>query len=283
MKIIDPHLHLFDLSQGNYQWLKPENPPFWPDKILIEKNFSEQDLVLTAPLVLAGFVHIEAGFDNQQPWREIAWLENSCNLPFKSIAMIDITLSNEVFLQQLKKLTVYRSVVGVRYILDDDALAILSDKTIHKNLESLAVHKLSFELQMPLTDTPAVDCLVEMLTLVPRLKVCINHAGWPRVAEQEPSCWLANIKRLATFEQVLIKCSGYEMADRHYPTGWPQQIISRCIESFGIKRVMLASNFPLNLFRASYQQTWLHNTELPYKPEQLQQLCFSNAQDFYQF
>ena len=44
MEIIDPHLHLFDLEQGNYDWLKPENPPAWPDKDQIRKNYSESDL-----------------------------------------------------------------------------------------------------------------------------------------------------------------------------------------------------------------------------------------------
>ena len=73
MKIIDPHLHLFDLSQGEYSWLKPECPPFWPDKSLVAKNFSEHDLRLNESLKLTGFVHIDAGFNNQQPRREIAW------------------------------------------------------------------------------------------------------------------------------------------------------------------------------------------------------------------
>jgi hypothetical protein len=60
---------------------------------------------------------------------------------------------------------------------------------------------------------------------------------------------------------------------------------------------MLASNFPLCLWHASYQETWLANTqgisteltESEYKSEfsfntkQLEQLCFSNAQRFYKF
>lgn len=283
IKIIDAHLHLFNLEQGDYQWLKPENQPFWPDKSLIANSFSEQDLTLTAPLALAGFVHIEAGFDNQQPWREIAWLESSCNLPFRSIAMLDITLSNELFLQQLDKLTVHQSVVGIRYILDDDALDILSNNNSHKNLESLATNKLSFELQMPLDDSQAVDCLIAILKVIPSLKVCINHAGSPAINEQGYSCWLANIKRLAMFEHVFIKCSGYEMTDRDYSLGWQHKVINHCIESFGIERVMLASNFPLNLFRTNYQNTWLNNIKLPYDTEQLQQICFSNAQRFYLF
>lgn len=293
MKIIDPHLHLFDLNKGSYQWLRSENPPFWSDKSLITKNFSEHELALTAPLSLAGFVHIEAGYDNQQPWREIAWLESSCNLPFRSIALLDITQPKALFTQQLKKLIVYQSVVGIRYMLDDDALAILNHKNSQDNLATLAANKLSFEVQMPLVNTAAVERLIEIIALTPSLMLCINHAGWPVLTHEKQGCWLQNLKRLASFQNVFIKCSGFEMIARDYSVTWQQEIIKQCIENFGVERVMLASNFPLTLFRASYQDTWLTytqlnntkiaNTELSYNSEQLQQLCFTNAQRFYKF
>jgi predicted TIM-barrel fold metal-dependent hydrolase len=298
MKIIDPHLHLFDLNKGNYQWLRSENPPFWPDKHLIAKNFSEHELTLTAPLTLAGFVHIEAGFDNQQPWREIAWLENTCNMEFRSIALLDITLPKTMFLQQLEKLMQYKSVVGIRYILDDDTLAILNDKNSQYNLVTLAEHKLSFELQMPLANSQAVDRLMVILSVTPSLMLCINHAGWPTQDNAQYALWLQNLNRLAKFDNVFIKCSGYEMAARDYSINWQHKIINQCLESFGVARVMLASNFPLSLWHASYQDTWLSNSglankgladngfadnKLSYSDEQLQQLCFSNAQQFYKF
>ena len=283
MRIIDPHLHLFDLTLGEYQWLKMDKPPFWPDKHLITKNFSEQDLNLSAPIELAGFVHIEAGFDNQQPWREIAWLESHCTILFRSIAMLNITLPSELFTQQLEKLVQFKSVVGIRYILDDDAHNILNDNNTQTNLEVLATKNLSFELQMSVSDTKAVTCLSKILTALPTLKVSINHAGWPVLDQQQQLIWLANIKYLAKFKRVYIKCSGYEMAARDYPPSWPHQIINHCIENFGIERVMLASNFPLNLFRTSYQNTWLNNISQPYSPAEIQRLCYSNAEYFYQF
>jgi L-fuconolactonase len=283
IKIIDPHLHLFDLIKGDYQWLRPENPPFWSDKQLIAKSFTEQDLALTTPLVLAGFVHIEAGFDNQQPWREIAWLENTCNLPFRSVAMLDITLAPTSFTQQLDNLIRYQSVVGIRYILDGNALCILSDKNSQTNLATLAANKLSFELQMSLTDTPALEQLLTILALIPDLLVCINHAGWPMPDNVQHSLWLKNLKRLAKFNHVFIKCSGYEMTDRAYSASWQYKIVSQCVEIFGVERVMLASNFPLSLFHESYQDTWVANTALPFSTAQLQQLCFGNAHSFYQF
>ena len=164
MRIIDPHIHLFDLEKGDYQWLRPENPPYWPDKSLIAKSFSEQDLTLKSPVTLAGFVHIEAGFDNAKPWREVEWLEQNCQVLFRSVAMLDITLSPAVFEKQLTKLVHYKSVAAIRYILDDHALVILSNPNSEINLQKIAKQNLSFELQLSIENTQAVDRLIEIIS-----------------------------------------------------------------------------------------------------------------------
>lgn len=288
MKIIDPHLHLFDLKMGQYTWLKPNEPPIWSDKPLIAKDFSERDLPLTYPLSLGGFVHIEAGFDNQQPWREIAWLARTCQLPFRSVAMLDITLPKAEFAQQLQQLLQYKSVVGIRYILDNDAKAILTDKNSQHNLNTLAENQLSFELQMPLSNCSAVNKLIDILIKTPTLMVAINHAGWPPLPNDTNNTWLKNLRRLASFNQIYIKCSGFEMAERAYSLSWQALVISQCIEYFGVNRVMLASNFPLCLLRESYQSYWcagidITNNLLSGNAAQLQHLCFNNAETFYKF
>ena len=123
--LIDAHLHLFDLVQGDYHWLKEENTPFWPNKNIICQNFNEQDLAVNPPFELGGFIHIEAGFDNIKPWREIAWLESHCQLPFKSVAAINLTLNKNDFIEQVDQLLHYQSVVGCRHILSSIACAVL--------------------------------------------------------------------------------------------------------------------------------------------------------------
>ena len=120
MKFIDPHVHFFDRAKGEYQWLRADHPPWWPDKAIINRDFSPEDILNHLPkhMTCLGFVHIEAGFDNAQPWREIAWLESKITQPFKSIACIDLTIAPNEFEKQLSTLMTFQSVVGVRHILD---------------------------------------------------------------------------------------------------------------------------------------------------------------------
>jgi len=287
MKIIDPHLHLFNLEQGDYQWLKAENPPHWSDKKKIAKNFTEEDLCLSSPLELAGFVHIEAGFNNQEPWREIHWLESHCTLPFKSIAGIDLQLEPSVFSQRIIQLKKFKSVVGVRDILEDNAIRYLSNQQVQNNLALLAKEQLIFELQMPLNNLDSVYLLADILTKTPHLSVVINHAGWPpfqQNKEDEHLHWLKGIKILSAFEHCAIKCSGYEMTNRNYTVLWQQNIIKHCISNFGIERVMLASNFPLCTFHSAYQDYWQQQTTTTsFSTDEIAKLCNNNTQRIYSF
>jgi predicted TIM-barrel fold metal-dependent hydrolase len=296
IKIIDPHLHLFDLQKGDYTWLKPEKPPFWPDKHLINKSFTENDLTLNDPLSLAGYVHIEAGFDNQHPHRELKYLQADCQLPFSSIANIDLTLDSILFNQQLKILSGYQSFIGVRHIFDESAFDLLNNNQVLTNftcLNNFAIEAqlpLVFEVQFPFNDTHSVVLLCNVIAKNQHITFIINHAGFPttKVGSTESKSWLSNLMKLEGFENIVIKCSGWEMVDRKYKhqQDWLNDTLQNCFTTFGEKRMMLASNFPLCLFsNSTYQQYWheLLNTDfMQSKSEQEKSaLCYHNALRYY--
>ena len=144
MQMIDPHLHLFNLHLGTYSWLREENPPNWPDKSRIHRDFSESDLSLGAGLRLAGYVHVEAGFDNQASWREVDWLEQEASLPLRSVGHLDITLPTAKFAESLKQLIQRESIVGVRHIFDDVVSELTQHPNTDPNLAQLAADNLHF-------------------------------------------------------------------------------------------------------------------------------------------
>lgn len=279
MEIIDPHLHLFDLEQGDYRWLEPDSLPDWPDKQKIRRSYSESDLGLSGQLSLNGFVHIEAGFDNTQPWREIEWLEKHCQRPFRSVAFADLT--SESFSQQLEKLSDYKSVVGIRYILDDRAKEILSNPVFQQNLKYLEQQNLIFEAQLPLSDLPAIKLLKEQLEKTPELKVVINHAGFPNALSKE---WMDAVTALANYLQCFIKCSGWEMLDRQWAIETVKPYINFVVSQFGLNRVMLASNFPVSELSCSYADLWLsYFKEMKFDDREKKLLMHDTAEKLYGF
>ncbi|MBL4942338.1 MAG: amidohydrolase family protein [Colwellia sp.] len=260
MKIIDPHLHLFNLNKGDYHWLNDDKPPFWSDKHLINKAFTESDLVLDTLLELVGFIHIEAGFDNQQPWRELKWLEKHCQRPFRAIAAIDLTLNSKAFQQQLSMLIAHPSFVGIRHILDEQVFSLLTNKQVIDNIDTLNKFSFIFEVQMQFDNHIAVNALYKTITNNTNLTFIINHAGFPTtsVKSVEWQRWQHNLLKLSTFSHVAIKCSGWEITDRNYQTAWMSETLTEIFNIFDIHKIMLASNFPLCLFNnSSYQDYWL--------------------------
>ncbi|WP_339723914.1 amidohydrolase family protein [uncultured Paraglaciecola sp.] len=281
-KIIDPHLHLFNLQHGDYGWLKQQNPPYWPDKHLINKNFVEGDLVLSPRQQLAGFVHVEAGFDNQQPWREIDWLQQHCTLPFKSVAFADITAMT--FREHIKQLKQRKSVVGIRHILDEQATEILSATLIQPHFSLLADMAFSFDAQLSLADTRAVELLIALANNHQTVPIIINHAGWPPANKDNngQKNWLVSLQKLAECENIAIKLSGWEMLNRAWQVKQLEYVLHHCLTTLGDKRVMLASNFPLCEFSMSYSELWNTYMTLPeITPNTLKKITCNNAKEWY--
>lgn len=288
MKIIDPHLHLFDLELGHYDWLQAKNPPFWPDKHRINKSFDVSNLTLKKPLSLSGFVHIEAGFDNEQPWRELLALEQSCNKRFRAIANLDLTSSSKHVNLVIDKLAELPSFVGVRHLLDDQALTFLKNTQVLDNIKILNENGLVFDVQLPLIEHAPVDALCDVISNNPNIHFIINHAGFPpsNIQTIEWQRWQSNLEKLSIFPHVAIKCSGWEMADRDYRSDWLNENLLLVFTVFGTKRVMLASNFPLCLFsHKSYQAYWQSIISSDFFQALTEQeknaLCYDNALNWY--
>ena len=164
VNIIDPHLHLFNRSLGDYHWLKTQNPPFWPDKSLIQKDFTVEALnnalQVSNKIKLAGFVHIEAGFDNAKPWREIEYIDSIPCQNNRTVANIDLLSPPEHFQASLLRLQQYQSLIGARHILDEQAATILTNKNAQQNFAKLnEITDFIFELQLPLADESAINKL----------------------------------------------------------------------------------------------------------------------------
>lgn len=279
IEIIDSHLHFFALDEGHYGWLKPQNPPHWSDKHKLVRSVSESDLQLDEPFSLAGFVHIEAGFDNAKPWREIDWLAAHCQRPYAAVAFWDLlAVEGE---QTLQALLQRPKVSGVRYILDDQALAILKHPMVPHRFGLLHEARLCFDVQLPLSETASVQVLLSLIRRFPGVRFIINHAGFPFHQPHLPIRWQQSLTELAQCPNVAVKLSGWEMQDRQWNKERVRQVMAFVLNVFGSERVMLGSNFPLCLWHSSYKDFWQTMVSLV-APDTRNQVACNNARHWYQ-
>ena len=280
---VDPHIHLFALDEGQYNWLKTTNAPFGADKKSIAKNTTETMLYHASLGQLCGFVHIEAGYDNSRPWREIAFLERHCTLPFRSVGCIDLA-GNSVG-SHIDKLGLYSSVRGLRHILDDEAATLLRAPKVKWALGHMASKGLSFDAQLNIADTNAVVALLNVLEQNPALKVAINHAAIAPLDIKSFTfkTWRQNIHNLSETGQVAFKFSGLEMQERRWHWQRAYYIFETLLDTVGINPIMFASNFPLCQWRMPYADLWHGFSDMitPLSETQKAALLSINAKQWY--
>jgi predicted TIM-barrel fold metal-dependent hydrolase len=198
------------------------------------------------------------------------------------VAFADI--SAKTFSEHLEQLKQRPSVVGIRHVLDEHAQQILSSVLIDKHFALLAEMALSFDAQLSLTDSQAVELLISLANKHKAVQIIINHAGWPPAINDlnEQQKWQLNLQKLANCENIAIKLSGWEMSNRAWQPEQVATVIQQSLATFGDPRVMLASNFPVCLLSMSYTELWNTYAALPeISPQCFAKISFSNAKDWY--
>ncbi|KAF7768736.1 hypothetical protein PCIT_a3226 [Pseudoalteromonas citrea] len=272
--IIDPHIHFFDLEKGQYHWLTGTNPPPWPNLSLIKANHHKAQLNNPTFLVKA-IVHIEAGFNNDQPYQELEWLEQTVPpLQYGAIAYLDITLKPCLFSQQLKALAQSRCLRGIRDITEGNDAERLLHKHVQKNLATLSQYQLHFEAQFELHLHNIAYQVAQYCLQLPSLQIILNHAG----LLDTDTPYHSGLSALSQCHNIAIKFSGREHVASPLE---PKECLTLLLSYFGEERVMFASNYPVCLIRQQYEALWLSYHALVEDNALWQKLSYHNAKRLY--
>lgn len=275
-KIIDPHVHFFNLQKGQYTWLQGAHPPAWPNLNKIKQPISVAELVKSSDFELAGLVHIEAGFDNDQPINELNWLTKHIKtMPYKAISFATINQPHSAFQMALQQLT-HSSLVGIRDITQGhDASRLLSPHCID-NLRHLSKLKLHFEAQFEVENIHISERLISYANQVTDLQIIINHTGLPHNITD----WYRGIELLALQPNIAIKFSGFELLT--LDSKQQAQCFTHILKHFSMQRVMFASNFPVCQININYNELWHHYRNLCRDELTWQYMSYKNAARLYQ-
>jgi len=145
--------------------------------------------------------------------------------------------------------------VGVRHLISNepDPQWLLQEPVL-ESLELLAAAGLVFDA-IPI-NAAQFESVLKVSRRLPQLKIVINHLGRPPIPEQGWEPWATQIARAAEHRGVAIKLSiGLDIIMRQR---WSTQSLRRysdhVLDLFGPERVMAASNWPVILLGASYEE-----------------------------
>jgi predicted TIM-barrel fold metal-dependent hydrolase len=122
------------------------------------------------------------------------------------------------------------------------------------NFSRLAGLNLSFDAQI--YSHQASD-LARLASENPDTTIILDHACMPHDQSAEGlSEWRSAVEQLAEMPNICIKISGFGMVDNQWTPDSVVPLIRHCVDSFGCKRSMFGSNFPVDKLMSSWDRLW---------------------------
>ncbi len=163
----------------------------------------------------------------------------------------------------LERLRGRGKLVGVRHLISNepDPRWLVQDSVV-ESLKLLAAAGLAFDA-IPVNPAQ-FESVLAVAQQLPELKIVMNHLGRPPIPEQGWEPWATQIARAAEHRNVSMKLSiGLDIIMRwRWSTDAIRRYSDHVLDLFSPNRVMAASNWPVILLGASYQETWQGITDL---------------------
>lgn len=157
----------------------------------------------------------------------------------------------------LERLRSRGKLVGVRHLISNEADPhwLLQDAVI-ESLKLLAAAGLAFDA-IPV-NAAQFESVLDVAARLPELKIVINHLGRPPLPERGWEPWATQVARAAEHRNVAVKLSiGLDIIMRwRWSTDEIRRYSDHVLDLFSSNRVMAASNWPVILLGATYEQTW---------------------------
>jgi predicted TIM-barrel fold metal-dependent hydrolase len=266
MRVVDPHVHLWDTERVCYPWLAKPGMAYSGDNRLLPRNHDVGAFLRSAGNTdVLMTVNIEA--IPADPLAEAHWLQSLADTaenrghPHGIVAYADLSRPDAP--RVLELLSVYPNVRGIRQVLNVHkdprynyvARNYLLERQWRANLRELVRRGWSFDLQIYPSQVPAA---LEVVGTNESLSFIINHAGMfvDRDSPQGYREWRDGLRRLAARPNTALKLSGFAMFDHHWTVESFRPYVLEAIDAFGTERCMFASNFPIDGLHAPYGALW---------------------------
>ena len=294
LRIVDPHVHLWDLSRARYGWLQddplPNNPAGDMTPIAGRNYLLEDYRADAAGWRVDKIVHVECGLPRGEQLAETDWLQSLADddgFPQGLVAGVDLTAPD---LEAMLEAQAARpNVRGVRQIVcwHEDPLKTYAQRDMMRDpawvagLSRLAMHGLSFDLQLYPSQMATAAIIAARNPDVPMI---VNHAGLPTDRDAEGmERWRGGLRLLAAQEQVWIKISGLGITDRAWTPESVRPVVLECIDAFGTDRAMFASDFPVESVHGTFDAFYsaFDAITADFSADERQRLFAANAEAIY--
>jgi L-fuconolactonase len=241
---IDAHQHFWTYDPVQYGWIGEGME-------VLARDFGPEHLQAELEgAALDGAITVQA----RQDLDETRWmLDMAREHPFLRGVVGWVDLCSTEAAAQLEELGADPGLVGIRHVLQDepdDRFMLRED--FQRGLAAMAGTGLVYDLLIfPRHLTHAI----ELVDRFPEQAFVLDHLAKPPIAEGALEPWRASLAQLAEREHVTCKLSGM-VTEADWARWRPEDIapfMDAALESFGPKRLMFGSDWPVCTLAAPYQ------------------------------
>jgi L-fuconolactonase len=253
--IIDSHVHLLDRTRFSYSWSSGSS---WATGVpKLNRDWTVDDLASYAkPYHVEGIVFVEADVDMPHHIAEAEWVDSAAvddSRIMASVVCVPLEKGRSIE-AEIARISKLQSVRGVRRLVQNLPLpSVAMQPDFLDALNLLPRYGLSFDVCVSQDHLPVA---IEMARRCPHVAFVLDHIGMPDIKSSRFSSWQAQIREIASFENVVCKLSGVLTQADHATWTYDQvrPYIELTIESFGTNRVLFGGDWPVLELAASYRE-----------------------------
>ncbi|MBL0745762.1 amidohydrolase family protein [Chryseolinea lacunae] len=242
---IDSHVHFWQYSEKEYPWIGTTMSG-------IRRDFIPTD---AEPIFhrhgIAGCIAVQARQNEAENEFMLSLAKRSSFI--KGIVGW-VPLKDKSLQSKLEAYAQQPLIRGFRHVIQDEPLLeFMLDPSFIRGLRLLHHHNYCYDLLIKPSHLPVAAALVRLLPAQP---IVIDHIAKPDIARGEFTRWAKDIQRLASFDNIYCKVSGMttEARWKEWSENDFRPYLDTVVESFGLKRLIYGSDWPVCLLSTDYEQ-----------------------------
>ncbi|WP_295117125.1 amidohydrolase [uncultured Chitinophaga sp.] len=280
MRVVDTHLHVWNLSRAAYPWLQG-------DMSILNRTWSIDELEpvrKAAGVDSAVLVQAAGNAEDTQLMLEVARNTSWVDGVVAWLPLMDTRQTAQLLEEQFLNEPYFK---GVRHQIHDESdPEWLLQPAVIESLQLLAQHDIPYDLVgvLPIHIATALKVAAK----VPRLRFVFDHLNQPPIAPQERfGEWGELMKEAAANPQFYAKISGLGTASGSFAGRTAEDIkpyVAFVLEHFGAPRCFCGGDWPVSMLAHEYPKTWQITQQIISElasPAEQEQVFHSNAAAFY--
>jgi L-fuconolactonase len=240
---IDTHQHFWKYNERDYGWMTSGMGK-------LRRDHLPADL---SPFMAAAGIASTVAVQARQLLEESTWLlQLADQYSFIAAVVGWVDLSSGRVVEQLEQLSQHRKFRGVRHVVHDepDDRFMLRESFL-RGVSQLKRFGLTYDLLLFPQHLP-IAC--DVVRRFPEQLFVLDHIAKPPIRTGEMQPWARDLKRLAEFANVYCKISG--LVTEGNWNAWTAEdfepYLDVVLDSFGPKRLMIGSDWPVCTLAADY-------------------------------